>query len=305
MRIERLGKYGDTSWWRGRISDRINRPFQWHVYPGREGIAVMDEDWDNLIILDACRYDLFEEVADLSKFDEYRRVKSLGSSTPEWTKRNFSGKRFGDTVYVSGNPFTTKFAGDSFYRLYEVWDDLDDETETVLPSIVVSKAKEAAETHEDKRLIAHFMQPHHPFVSAVHWDDSLSPENAFANDSNFETPWTWLREGKVTYEEVWANYRANLEYVLDDAIELAESLPGKSVISSDHGNLVGERDFPVPIRRYGHPPGLRKAELVTVSWAVIDGPRRKITEGDAGGSQLTDSDEALIEERLADLGYHE
>ena len=29
---------------------------------GNKGVHIMREDWDNLIILDACRYDMFEKV---------------------------------------------------------------------------------------------------------------------------------------------------------------------------------------------------------------------------------------------------
>ncbi|WP_186313321.1 hypothetical protein [Halorubrum salsamenti] len=49
----------------------------------------MDEEWDNLIILDACRLDLFEETIDTGQFDEYRHVWSRGSKTDEWTYNNF------------------------------------------------------------------------------------------------------------------------------------------------------------------------------------------------------------------------
>jgi len=39
---------------------------------------------------------------------------------------------------------------------------------------------------------------------------------------------------------------------------------GKSVITSDHMNLLGERLFPVPTKGYVHPIGLHKPELLKV-----------------------------------------
>lgn len=34
-------------------------------HKNHEGVNVVDEEWDNLIVLDSCRYDAFEEVNSL------------------------------------------------------------------------------------------------------------------------------------------------------------------------------------------------------------------------------------------------
>ena len=47
---------------------------------------------------------------------------------------------------------------------------------------------------------------------------------------------------------------------------LIESLDGKTVVTSDHGNLFGRRLWPIPLQKYGHPPGLRFPELIEVPW---------------------------------------
>lgn len=44
----------------------------------------LDRSWDYLIILDACRFDVFEEVYDDFLEGRLRKVESVGSSTPEW-----------------------------------------------------------------------------------------------------------------------------------------------------------------------------------------------------------------------------
>jgi len=51
------------------------------------GRSVFEEDWDNLVILDACRHDFFERQADLPGQLDSRT--SLGSCTPEFVEYNF------------------------------------------------------------------------------------------------------------------------------------------------------------------------------------------------------------------------
>lgn len=76
----------------------------------------MEQDWDTLIVLDACRHDLFETVVDIDQFDEYRHVVSLGGATPKWTRRNFAEETFSDTVYVASDPYTSKIAPNSLTK---------------------------------------------------------------------------------------------------------------------------------------------------------------------------------------------
>lgn len=76
----------ERGWWRSRLTEHVVRPVSAARY-GTDGVFVPDADWDNLIILDACRADLFEDVVDTTQFDEYRRVTSLASMTAEWSKK--------------------------------------------------------------------------------------------------------------------------------------------------------------------------------------------------------------------------
>jgi hypothetical protein len=57
-------------------------------------------------------------------------------------------------------------------------------------------------------------------------------------------------------------YKENLRHVLKNVEDLLEIINGKTVITSDHGNLIGDRLSPIPVRGYGHPSGLRAPELV-------------------------------------------
>lgn len=59
---------------------------------------VLEKDWDNLIILDACRLDYFERLADLPGRTE--RIESLGAITYRFVRGNFAGRTLYDSVYV-------------------------------------------------------------------------------------------------------------------------------------------------------------------------------------------------------------
>lgn len=303
---ELAAKYDDSWWWRKRIAARVLKPIH-AKYPGFEdAIEVMSADWDNLIVLDACRSDLFEEVVGTERFDSYRRVTSLGSATAEWTERNFAEGSFGDTVYLASNPHTSKHAGDSFHDIIEVWkESFDDELHTVLPEPITEAALDTQNNNPNKRLVVHYMQPHRPFVEADElqfegWHPKWHYEEK--NVDGIRHPFHALEAGVADYETVWNAYKDNLEYVIDDALSLAEQLDGKTVITSDHGNMMGERAFPIPIKMYAHPRGIRESELVEVPWAVVEsGERRDIVDG--GTTATEDYETEEMEQRLADLGY--
>ena len=67
------------NWWKDTALPYIKRSILSFYYKRNDGTHIMDEDWDNLIILDACRYDLFEEVNTIDGTLESRI--SLGSAS--------------------------------------------------------------------------------------------------------------------------------------------------------------------------------------------------------------------------------
>jgi hypothetical protein len=260
-------------WWRDVVFVPYVIGTATRLHPGYPGydraVAVMEEEWDNLIILDACRADAFEEMVDVAQFDEYSRTVSLGSHSKEWTRRNFRGKSFGDTVYVSLNPHTTLLANNTFHRLVEVWKDYDTTPNRIDPTVLADAAVETHERHPDKRLIVHFMQPH--------GTGGLVAEGSSEEEAYYET----------------------IEKVADVVTDLAEQLGGRTVITSDHGELFTD-GLKRRLGLYKHKARLRFPELVVVPWAVIDGDRRGVTVEDVSRNE---TDPTTVEQRLQDLGY--
>lgn len=271
-----------------------------------EGVDVFEEDWDNLVILDACRYDMFERRADLPGRLERRR--SRGSTTVEFLRANVADRDLTDTVYVTANPQLSQHRESiqpAFHEVVNVWreDGWNEEFGTVLPETLTAYAERAAERHPHKRLVVHYMQPHYPFVGS---DTGFDKGHLDGSGTETENVWNRLLQGTLDVDrsEIWRLYDENLDLVLEHVEELLGALEGKTVVTADHGNMVGERAVPVPFREWGHPRGIYTEELVTVPWLVVESDsRRTITRGDAEAADTVESD--VVTERLRNLGYAE
>lgn len=289
--------------------DTIIKPIHKRRYPPSEGVKLIDSDWDSLLVLDACRADTFQTVASLDRFDEYQTVTSMGERTDEWAFHNFKNERLGDLVYVSATPQISRVTPESFHDLIEAWEDgFDPQKKSVMPGPIVDTAKSAHEQYPNKRLLVHFMQPHIPFVAdeSKIFRDWWNPQSGVENweeIKNRDRPrhvWDAIRQGVVSSDEAIRAYEENLEFVLEPALELATWLPGKTVITSDHGNLFGERVG--AFKQYGHPRGVRHPALLRVPWAEIQsGDRPRIV--DDGVDSQTQVEEDKINKRLQQLGY--
>ena len=270
-----------------------------------DGVDVFAEDWDTLAILDACRYDMFARCSELP--GQLERRQSRGSATTEFLTANFDGRDLQDTVYVTANPQLYRNRESitvDFHDVIHVWreEGWDEEYGTVLPETVTEYALRAAEEYPNKRLVIHYMQPHYPFISA-----GTDFDKGHLTGARRENVWNQLLQGTLEtgHEEIWPIYEANLERALPHVEKLMENLNGKTVVTADHGNMVGERAFPLPIREWGHPRGIYTDELVVVPWLVFEnGPRRTIRE-DASASQPNEIDDDVVADRLRNLGYAE
>lgn len=269
-----------------------------------EGVAIMDEDWDNLLLLDACRYDMFAEQASLT--GTLSKRTSRGSNTVEFLRGNFGDGTYHDTVYVTANPQFRRFNDEldgEFHDVVDVWRDegWDESYNTVLPSTTAEYARKARETYPDKRLLVHFIQPHYPFLSS---DSTFDKQHLHQDDAETDDLWHQKFYGKLdtSRAEIWRLYRMTLDEALPHVKSLMTDLGGKTVVSADHGNMVGERARPIPLTEWGHPEGIHTPELVDVPWLEYEsGERRTITEDPPKGQSEEAGDE--VNERLRQLGY--
>lgn len=278
--------------------------YAWTIRNATDRIDIATEDWDSLIILDACRFDAFERISSLPGTLSKRRSKA--PTTVEFLRENFAGTNMTDTVYVTANPQFYRIEHGvhdvepidcRFHEVIDVWqDDWDDETGTVHPDRVTRAALEATEEYPNKRLLVHYMQPHAPYIGPTGRDNLPSLQLNF---------WESYKRGDldVDLDIVHRAYDENLELVVEEVAELLDGLTGRKVVTADHGELLGDRSGPIPYRKYGHLRGIHAPELVEVPWLVYeDGPRPNIT---ADGPAATDTEVAddVVVDRLRDLGY--
>lgn len=265
---------------------------------------IHEKDWDILVILDACRYDFFERVYGDYFCGDLRSVESSGTCTSEWLVSTFDS-RFLDAVYCSGNPYINSFdlrsgffdAENHFFDVVDVWDSAwDDEKATVLPENMNECVFDCRERYPEKKVIAHYMQPHVPYLNFEDWKwDSFGVEAGGEDqeDDGFQGLRTKLGNvlesvlGRritgelrqkifgvnvleeeiaeaVGGEKVRKSYLYNLRTVLEKVSELVDRTEGKIIVTSDHGELLGENGH------YGHRKWFGKTEILkTVPWLEV------------------------------------
>ncbi|MFB6192552.1 MAG: hypothetical protein ABEI11_04435 [Haloarculaceae archaeon] len=269
----------------------VARRAQW-LYDSGE--PVYERDWDLLVVLDACRFDLFTEVADEYDYVEgYEPYESPASLSARWMRLTFAPEyddEVARTVYVNGNPGSADNAPDPerFLYLDDVWEYAwDDERGTILPEPLTDRAIALGREYDPDRMIVHYMQPHYPMV----------PEPFEETDGRTgRNVWDVLREGEADRDEVWRRYRGNLQYVMDRLPQLLNNVDAEEVvITADHGNLLGEWGL------YGHFGKVPHPALRRVPWA-----RATATDTAEYEPELTPPDRSTdraVETKLRDLGY--
>jgi hypothetical protein len=119
-----------------------------------------------------------------------------------------------------------------------------------------------------------------------------------------------IKSGDLTIDAWREAYEKNLRSVLDEVKEIAKYVDENStvVISSDHGELLGERSELLNRILHMHPGDRIDPRLRCVPWLQLDQeclqgmtvPESKINDRDQTEGDVT-TDE--VTERLTDLGY--
>lgn len=264
------------------------------------GTPIYDEDWDLLVVLDACRFDfLFETASDNEFLNEVSEFESLGSYSLSWMQRNFSEdytEEMAETIHVSGNPFTeTALDPNDFSHLEEVWRySWDEDVGTIRPRPITDAAVSLAREHDPERLIVHYMQPHAPFTT--HPELQTGPSADDWADAADKSVWMRVQEGDIPLEEAKNAYRDELAMVLEEVELLLNNVDAETaVVTADHGEAMGESGI------YGHARGVAIDALRVVPWATTTA----IDSGDHVPETHRSESDGEQTDRLRDLGYME
>ncbi|MFC7202646.1 hypothetical protein ACFQJC_03910 [Haloferax namakaokahaiae] len=262
------------------------------------GTSIYDEDWDLLIVMDACRYDLMKEVSgDYGWANNLDNIWSVDSTTAFWMRRTFTRDRLTEmknTAYICGNPFSkSELEANEFAELIELWRSAWTDPGTVPPEAVTDETIRLMREEEHERVIAHYMQPHCPFISAP--ELSKGKELDKFGNQDWRDVWERLGDGGLKFDDVWHGYRENLRLGLDEVSELLRNVEAKKVVvTSDHGNSTGEWGV------YGHPPNLPLTNLRKVPWIETTAT----DSGERSPNEWLEKNTGISrQEQLSALGY--
>lgn len=270
-----------------------------HYIVNGKKIDILKEDWDFLVLLDACRFDYFNEVY-RNHFNEGNLKKAISPSTwtMEWLNKIFEDKYYEDIIYVSPHPFINSqkeitfkdsfsdkrtFDGKKhFFKVIDVWRG---KTINVLDKIVhpitVNKAfHKTYLKYPDKRYIIHYIQPHRPYITI---DDKVKIDYTFFERflTMFLSPvqiWELKkflnRQSSSTLEDCYRKkgrqgiievYKNEIGLVLETLKMLVDSISGNWLITADHGERIA--NF-WRFNSFEH-GGRRDREVIEVPWFEI------------------------------------
>lgn len=292
-----------------RIYHRRINPRSWTKGEYNTGVEVFDEDWDNLIILDACRLDTFYRIASEQLPGETETRTSKASATPEFLRANFKNRDLTDTVYVTANGQFSRLQAElntEFHKVIDLTQDDDKfvdlgEMGYVSPEDVRNAALEAYADFPKKRLLIHFLQPHYPFFHDGAEYSHIRPEIHPSTQPNFFGE-VFLSKLDLPTERIKKDYTQTLRTAISDVEELLFELEGKSIVTADHGEALGELSYPIPIPEWGHPRRTYIKPLVNVPWHIFKNGERRSIQSDPPVGEFS-PDQGKVRERLRSLGY--
>lgn len=266
---------------------------------------IEEREWDTLILLDACRYDYFYNQLEME--GDLSRVVSKGNYSWEFIEENFEGKEYHDTVYVTANPYVERVERGTFYAIESVLDEWDPDIGTVPPQCVTKRAIECHQKYPNKRIIVHYMQPHTPHLGEIgkrvqqEFDvngRSLDDSEDTGVSIDGKTIWDVYEEGHITKSKLQESYRETLEIAMREVKSLVTEINGKIVISSDHGENLGEVRLGSEI--LGHGIDSRKCRYVP--WFELPyNDRRSVSEDEPIEHER--HSEEFVKDKLEALGY--
>lgn len=188
-----------------------------------------------------------------------------------------------------------------FHEVIDVWEmGWDDQLKTIPPGRVGRATRVARAMHPNKKLISHFMQPHAPYLSLRSLGRGIKNIITFKENKKEDerggaykikkliarvSTYVLSKKGvrrivgksrlrdsnpvKETAQEIGIKglrkaYEKNLRAVLEEASKTARRVPGKVVITSDHGEYLGENEL------YEHLAWCEDPILREVPWLEVE-----------------------------------
>lgn len=261
-----------------------------------------------LIILDACRFDYFEQNYSDFFDGELSKVLTKNTYTMDYLSNTWKGEH--DITYVAGAPVITDYnfeensrpfrPSEHFNEIVDVWEAGYDKDLGVTPP---EKVTESAIRNMGDRMVVHYFQPHAPYIgdfSLTGSKDSSSKNETIGHHKGEKTKdlYQKIEEGEIDESELRKAYEDNLIRVLESVKQLIGPIEDKRpiYITADHGEILGENG------RFMH-GGLPHPKLNEVPWLKVDRDSVNVEGRKKGQSNEEGKEDEEIKKQLQNLGY--
>ena len=228
-----------------------------------QGCLIRESDWEVIVLLDACRWDVFEQVNYLP--GNLQKVNSGAFNTSTWYKNHWNKDTAKNTVLISAQPMAF------WIKAHKVFDNAilvkADDSSWMHPRLTIDKALEMDGINQ--RLLVHLIPPHLPYqgqkgkkfldrIGASKegeelWDVKFGENNIQKRVENYGRKHDW--------DELKEYYKENIEFALPEVETYIRHTTRKVIVTSDHGDLIGEDNL------YGH--SQYRPLLTEVPWLEI------------------------------------
>ncbi|MFB6298532.1 MAG: hypothetical protein ABEH56_08445 [Salinirussus sp.] len=279
--------YRARKWALQHLSSPLRRPDQ------HDRLAALD--WDVLVVMDACRYDVLCRVSHWP----VERCRSPGSATGQWLEEcQKSGVLEGASVAAGNVNYVNWDVGAA--AIDHVWKEAwDDRLGNVPPEPVLDAGTEFLDAGH-RPVVVHLLPPHAPYIAEIGgtWlpafpDVDVWRRNPARDQDDKLSPQVAMASGHVDVGRAIAGYRASVASTWETVLEYVARWVSEDltvVATADHGETFGRlRDWGL----YGHPNRVHLRPLVEVPWVVFEQAPLTGAERTAEGAR----------EKLEALGY--
>jgi hypothetical protein len=198
-------------------------------------------------------------------------------------------------------------------KIVHMWEhEWDSSLGTTPPEAITDEALRHANADEPTRIVAHYAQPHVPYIGKERigaWDSEVAANtetdelrDLFEEGSKRPTQAVIekTRNGEFSDRQLKDAYRSNLDYVMSEVVRLVERVNCPVVVTGDHGEHLGENGC------YLHEED--SVIVRQVPWLIVEEDKMGVVTNtkdpsDTHRATSYSGSESEVEEQLRYLGY--
>ena len=197
--------------------------------------------WSFLIVLDACRFDKFHKiVGKVGLKGTLEKVWSLADNTVDWYRLNWSEKH-PDICILTSHPWIhTRGFNKNFGECHILWED----PLLVDPSVSLKIASKYIDQSNLNRFLIHLIPPHLPYIGEEGYKLYKELKIGIPNFTHAGSCYSQITDyGRAHgWERIVRCYEESLQIVLEALKRNKEIFKGEIIITSDHGEVLGENN---------------------------------------------------------------